>query len=189
MTVYYSYADGGRGQRCIRGLKELIPGVINAHQLHPRYKRGRVGRRGLRCIKGIKDLQRKMNTKQYQVILDDKKIGVTNLENGDAPMGVVFGELMPDDVISVYAFLKAYCLENKIETRDYPEDRLISTSDIPQLRVVDSLGSEIKGLACSISEMDSDIFEIEIIGIPYPFYEEEFPHHVKAYNELFRESS
>jgi hypothetical protein len=33
--------------------------------------------------------------------------------------------------------------------------------------------------------MDREEFEISLEGIPYPFYEEEFPHHVKAYNEMF----
>jgi hypothetical protein len=33
--------------------------------------------------------------------------------------------------------------------------------------------------------MDSDVFEFTILGIPYPFYEEQFSHHVKAYNEMF----
>ena len=34
--------------------------------------------------------------------------------------------------------------------------------------------------------MDSDTFDITVLGITYPFYEEEFPHHVKAYNEMFK---
>jgi hypothetical protein len=33
--------------------------------------------------------------------------------------------------------------------------------------------------------MDTDGFEINVIGIPYPFYEEQFPNHVKEYNEKF----
>jgi len=33
--------------------------------------------------------------------------------------------------------------------------------------------------------MDSEGFEISIEGIPYPFYEEEFPHHRNEYDEIF----
>jgi hypothetical protein len=33
--------------------------------------------------------------------------------------------------------------------------------------------------------MDSDEFEITIVGIPYPYFETEFPEHVKKYNEKF----
>jgi hypothetical protein len=36
--------------------------------------------------------------------------------------------------------------------------------------------------------MDSDVFEITILGISYPFFEEEFPHHVRAYNDQFKEN-
>jgi hypothetical protein len=32
-----------------------------------------------------------------------------------------------------------------------------------------------------ITGMDSEGFEISVLGIPYPFYEEEFPHHVEKY--------
>lgn len=130
-----------------------------------------------------------MATKQYQVILDNKRIGITELEKGDAPMGVVFGKLMFDDVTYGYLFLKNYCTENNIGTTDYPEDKLISTRDIPKLRVLDFSGTEIRGLACSISGMDSDEFEITIEGVPYPFYEKEFPHHVRAYNEQFNDGN
>ncbi len=33
--------------------------------------------------------------------------------------------------------------------------------------------------------MDNEEYEISISGIPYPFYEEEFPHHVKEYENMF----
>lgn len=33
--------------------------------------------------------------------------------------------------------------------------------------------------------MDSDMYEISIEAIPYPFYEEQFPHHVKEYKNIF----
>jgi len=43
---------------------------------------------------------------------------------------------------------------------------------------------EIKGVSNQISGMDSEGFEITLIGVPYPIYKEEFPHHVKVYNQL-----
>lgn len=122
-----------------------------------------------------------MTNKQYQVVLDNKKIGITELEKADASMGVVFGRLIFDEIVSGYSFFKSYCTEEYIEINDYPEERLILTRAIPGLKVYDFSGTEIKGLACSISGMDSGEFEISIEGVPYPFYEEEFPHHVRAY--------
>ena len=70
---------------------------------------------------------------------------------------------------------------------DYPEDKLISTRTIDSLIIRNEQGIEIKGMGNQISGMDSEGFEISIEGIAYPFYEEEFPHHVKAYNEMFKE--
>ena len=124
--------------------------------------------------------------KTYEILLDQNKIGTTELEKADAPMGVVFGKVMFDSIVSGYDFFKAYCLTNQIEIiTDYPDDRLITTSLIPKLRVITQNEIEIKGQGINIEGMDSDTFDIIIVGIAYPFYEEEFPHHVKAYNEMF----
>lgn len=130
-----------------------------------------------------------MTTKQYDIFLDDKLIGTTEFEKADAPMGVVFGNVTFDNIISGYDFLKTYCLTNNIEIiTDYPNDKLIATADIPKLKVFNPNGIEIKGQGANINGMDNDVFEITILGISYPFFEEEFPHHVKSYNDQFKES-
>lgn len=129
-----------------------------------------------------------MTTKRYDIFLDDKIIGTTELEKADATMGVVFGHIQFNNIISGYDFLKKYCLENNIElAEDYPEDKLISTRTIENLKVINENGIEIKGIGNQISGMDGDEFEIILEGVPYPFFEEEFPQHVKAYNEQFKE--
>lgn len=128
-----------------------------------------------------------MSIKRYEIFLDDKVIGTTELEKADAPMGVVFGNVAFDNIISGYDFLKTYCLTNNIEIiTDYPDDKLIATADIPNLKVVNPNGIEIKGQGANINGTDNDAFEITILGVPYPFYEEEFPHQVKAYNNQFK---
>jgi hypothetical protein len=128
-----------------------------------------------------------MTTKRYDIFLDDKIIGTTELEKADAPMGVVFGDIELHEISSGYEFFKSYCMTNGIEIiNDYPEDKLIATSHIPTMKIMNSNGVEIKGQGTSIDGMDSDVFEVTILGIPYPFYEEEFPHHVKAYEDQFR---
>ncbi len=128
-----------------------------------------------------------MTTKRYSILLDDKIIGTTELEKADASMGVVFGNVTFNNIVSGYNFLRTYCLSNNIEIiTDYPEDKLIETTNIPNLKVINRNGIEIKGQGTSISGMDSDIFEITIPGVSYPFFEEEFPHHVKAYNDQFK---
>lgn len=104
-------------------------------------------------------------------------------------MGVVFGNVTFDNIVSGYDFLKTYCLINNIEIiTDYPDDKLIEATDIPNLKVINPNGIEIKGQGTKINGMDSDVFEITILGVSYPFFEEEFPHHVKAYNDQFKEN-
>lgn len=124
--------------------------------------------------------------KTYRIYLNEILIGNSNLEKADAPMGVVFGELIFTDLKLGYDFLKEYCGNNQIElASDYPEDKMISTMDIPELKITTDNGIEIKGVGNQITGMDNEEYEISIFGIPYPFYEEEFPHHVKKYENMF----
>jgi hypothetical protein len=127
-----------------------------------------------------------MAKKLYDIFLDEQKIGTTELEQADAPMGGVFGKINFLNISSGYDFFKSYCVANKIElVVDYPEDRLLFTRTINNLAVKNENGLEIKGLGSQISGMDSDEFEISLEGISYPFFQEEFPHHVKAYHNQF----
>lgn len=121
----------------------------------------------------------------YNIFLDDTKIGTSLLEQADAPMGCVNGRITFLDKNIDYNFLSNYCKNNNVNVDEYPEDKFISTQTIPTLKVLNESGREIKGVGCYIAGMDSDGFEINIIGIPYPFYKEEFPHHRKEYDDMF----
>ncbi|TDR25837.1 hypothetical protein [Flavobacterium cheniae] len=124
--------------------------------------------------------------KIYRIFLDDKEIGISELEKADAPMGVVTGKLNFIDTKFGYGFLKEYCENNQIELAyDYPEVKMISTMSIPKLKITNNVGIEIKGVGNQISGMDNEEYQIEIFGIPYPFYEEEFPIHVAEYKSIF----
>lgn len=126
--------------------------------------------------------------KKYKIFLDGQEIGTTRLEKADAPMGVVFGRIEPNIQNFGYKMIQEYCISNEIEiTADYPDDKFIATMSIEALRVRKMDGTEIKGIGNQINGMDRDGFEITILGVPYPFYEEEFPHHVKRYKEMFEE--
>ena len=122
----------------------------------------------------------------YNILLDGKLVGTTTFEKADAPMGVVFGQIIFNNIETPYDFFKSYCKKNKIDFEDYPEDKVIATRTIPTLRIMNDKGQEIAGLGNQISGMESDIFELTIEGIPYPFYGDEFPHHVKADEERFQ---
>tara|TARA_R110002072_G_scaffold301851_4_gene482618 strand:+ start:61 stop:444 length:384 start_codon:yes stop_codon:yes gene_type:complete len=125
-------------------------------------------------------------TESYTILIDEIEIGITNFEKADAPMGVVLGMIISSKIKLDYDYLKNYCLSNSIEIADdYPEDKLISTMSIEKLRAVNSEGIEIKGIGNQISGMDSEGYELSIYGIPYPFYQNEFPHHVEEYRNMF----
>ena len=72
----------------------------------------------------------------YDIFLDGNKIGTTELEKADAPMGVAFGQIKFVEIISGYEFFKQYCLKHKIKFTDYPEDKLIITGNIPNVKVI-----------------------------------------------------
>lgn len=125
-------------------------------------------------------------SKLYNITLNGTLIGTSELEKADAPMGVAFGLIEFNGIESPYEFFKEYCLNNQIElASDYPEDKMISTMSIPELKIKSHNGIEIKGIGNQITGMDNEEYEISIFGIPHPFYEEEFPHHVKEYENMF----
>lgn len=122
----------------------------------------------------------------YNILLDEKLIGTTTFEKADASMGVVFGQIKFLDIETPYDFFKFYCKKKKIDFEDYPDDKVISTRTISTLKITNDKGQEIAGLGNQISGIDSESFELTIEGIPYPFYGDEFPHHVRADEERFK---
>lgn len=127
----------------------------------------------------------KMKNKIYTLILEEIVIGTTELEKADAPMGIVFGKINFIDIKSGFEFFKEYCEKNKIEFEFFLDEKIISTRYIPNLKVLDDENTEITGMGNCVNGMDNDIYEINIEGIPYPFYEEKFPKHVSEYKQQF----
>ena len=123
---------------------------------------------------------------KYRIELNGILIGYTALEGADPPMGCVSGviEFIPD--ISCYKLFKEYCLENGVILNlDDEVERFIDTQVIPELKVFSENNVEIvSDVGTTITGGDNLGFEINILGIAYPFYEEQFPHHVKAYNSI-----
>ncbi|MCV2486902.1 hypothetical protein OD917_18370 [Flavobacterium sp. SH_e] len=114
----------------------------------------------------------------YNIFLDNINIGFSKLEKADPPMGVVFGNINFTNKNLDYNFFSNYCKINSIKAEESSEDHFISTQTIPNLKVFNEKGTEIKGIGCYITGQDSEEFEITIIGIPYPFFEEEFSNHL-----------
>jgi hypothetical protein len=123
----------------------------------------------------------------YRVNLDKEEIGTTLLESGDPPMGVVSGKISFHALISAFNFFLNYCRIHDITVNSTdPEHEFIDTQVIPALRVFRTDGTEIAGQGCCISGFKEEGYEITILGIPYPFYAEEFPLQRRAYDERFR---
>lgn len=119
-----------------------------------------------------------MNSK-YSIELDKKYIGYTFFESHDAGMGVVMGKVFFEGIKSGYDLFSSYCKENNISLNsDVPEDKFISTQTIDTLKVFNPKGIEIKGVGTYVDGLEEE-FHIVILGIPYPFYGEEFPHHAE----------
>ncbi len=124
----------------------------------------------------------------YNITLNGTLIGTSELEKADVPMGVVLGELKCIDQEFGYDYLKELCKDNQIELAcDYPEAKMISIMSISELKITNDNGVEIKGEGNQITGMDNEEYEISIFGIPYPFYEGEFPQHVQEYENIFSE--
>lgn len=128
------------------------------------------------------------NCKTYKVVLGDKEIGTSKLEKADAPMGVAFGLIEFNGIETPYEFFKEYCLKNNIVINtDDPEFEFIDTQVISELKVFRQDGLEIKGDAGNaITGMKDEGYEISILGISYPFYKLEFPHHVEHHENMFK---
>lgn len=125
-----------------------------------------------------------MCNKIYNIELDGKLIGTTKFTKADVPMGVVFGEIKFTNLDLNYNYLLNYCKERKILITEYPEDKFFQTHEsIEGITVYNLEGIKIIGAGNQLTIIENETNEISIQGIPYPFYEEEFPHHVKAYKD------
>ncbi len=125
--------------------------------------------------------------KKYRIELDGVPIGFTLFEAADASMGVVVGKIVFEGVESPYALFKEYCSANEVTlNEDDPKLEAIFTQSIDALRVFRDDGLEIKGIGATIMGFKEDGYEIDVFGIPYPFYEEEFKHHREAYENQFK---
>jgi hypothetical protein len=125
---------------------------------------------------------------KYRIFLGEKEIGRSGLESGDPPMGVAYGKIDFIAGIDAYPFFKKYCQENNIElTLDDEAVAALSTADLTNLRVLKEDGYRIEGEGGSYIEGMGNDFSVNILGIAYPFYGEEFPNLVKLYEDQFKD--
>ena len=121
----------------------------------------------------------------YEVYYNENLIARSKLECGDPPMGVVTGVLIFSKTINKFDFLKNLLKNEDIDIDE--EEKMIQTTANPSWTVLSPKGKKIEGVGTYLEGMESDGFYITILGVPYPFYEQEFPRHCKRYEEKFKE--
>jgi hypothetical protein len=125
--------------------------------------------------------------KKYRIELDGNLVGYTYFESADAPMGAVIGKIQFEGISSPYSLFKNHCVEHGVSlNEDDPEIEAIFTQSIGGLRVYRDDGHEIKGAGATIIGFKQEGYEIDVFGISYPFYGEEFKHHWEAYQRQFK---
>ena len=112
---------------------------------------------------------------RFEVKLRNEIIGFTELEAGDAPMGIAGGRFVPTPA---YAQIQADCIKHR--------DSWITIPELTIGLVGYTLPIECSG-PITIIDYSSELGEIEISihGIPYPLYAELFPQHVESYKRAF----
>ena len=113
---------------------------------------------------------------RFEVKLGNEIIGFSELEGGDAPMGIAGGRFWPT---SAYSSIQPYCIEHR--------DRWLSISELT-VNVAGGTPIECCG-GVQITDFSPELgeagIEIYLNGISYPLYKELFPHHVQTYKKQF----
>ncbi|MBC5836258.1 hypothetical protein G6N05_15435 [Flavobacterium sp. F372] len=123
----------------------------------------------------------KMKNK-YILKLDKIRIGYTEFEYADVPMGVIHGKIIFENINSPFELFQTHCTKFNVEMNDNDISlRLIDTVVIPQLKVYTENNEELKGWGGAITGMDSDEFEILFGGITSEIMQKEFGSHFKEY--------
>lgn len=120
--------------------------------------------------------------KKYNIELNKVKIGTTNFEFADVPMGVVHGKIYFENIESPYELFKNHCTKFNVQLNDdEPELKSIDTGIISDLKVYLENGMELIGWGAAIIGMDDEEYEIQFSGISTEIMQTEFKHHYNQY--------
>jgi hypothetical protein len=113
---------------------------------------------------------------RFEVLSGAIVIGRSELETGDAPMGVASGQFFP---MPPYAQVQPAALAARDDSQSHLalSVRLIGGTDLPAQGGVKILDYS--------PELGPEALEVHVIGIGYPLYEELFPLQVAAYESKF----
>ena len=114
---------------------------------------------------------------RFEVKLGNEVVGFTELEGGDAPMGVAFGRFLPT---CAYSKIQSYCITHREHGVVMPELAIALPEGAP---IQCSGGIQIVDLS---PELGGSGIQIFLNGVPYPLYGQLFPGHVEAYKNQFQ---
>jgi hypothetical protein len=119
----------------------------------------------------------------FGIFHGDVLIGRSELESGDPPMGVAFGQFEPTDA---FAPLRKAMKPGRDGTgKELRDTRYLAGVCARSADGIALVCSHVE--VCEYGEADSPLaLQVFCLGIKQPPYEELFPHHVKAYEEQFR---
>lgn len=113
---------------------------------------------------------------RFEVFLGSTLVGHSDLELGDAPMGVAFGRFVPNSAYRAFQ-------PTVVAACNGPQDHLLL-----EVRLAGGDALPAQGgvqLMDASAEFGSEGMEVSVLGIGYPLYEELFPQHVAAYDAQF----
>jgi len=110
---------------------------------------------------------------KFLVYAGDVLVGVSALEQGDPPMGVAFGSLIP---VAAYDRIRAECVANHADQTGL--NLCVTTAE--------GVSIQCAGVAILDCGLEGEPPEVNVLGISHPPYGELFPAHVVAYEALFR---
>lgn len=109
---------------------------------------------------------------QFAVYSEDLLVGHSDLEQGDAPMGVAFGVFKPT---GSYGEIREICVANHTDQAALKLSVRTGSGVVIPCEGVGILEYQATGEASYI--------EVNVLGIPYPLYEKIFPEHVASYDK------
>lgn len=112
---------------------------------------------------------------RLEIKLGNEVVGFSELEAGDAPMGVAGGRFWPTPA---YSSFQRHCIEYRDSWVLIPELTVSFTGGEP---IECSSGVVIEDYSPELGEI-----HVEVSGIPYALYGELFPQRVQAYKDQFK---
>jgi hypothetical protein len=117
--------------------------------------------------------------RRFEIYSNELLVGWSELELGDAPMGVAFGKFVPAPGYSEIQ-------PSVVAAEGMAREDLYLSARIPN-------GVSLECVAVCITDYSANLgesgLEVSVLGISDPPYDQLFPHHVAAYERQFPSGS